>query len=193
MKLADLNPNLLYTYADYLKWQFEERVELIKGKIFELSAPNSMHQEISGYIYLSIGNYLKGKPCKVFSAPYDVRIPRKTKDDKDVITVLQPDICVVCDKSKRDLRGCFGAPDIVVEITSPSNNVNELKNKYEIYEEAGVKEYWVVLPEPKTFLVYTLVEGKYHASRLMVAGDVFQSSVLEGYSLNLKDMFDSLD
>lgn len=193
MKLADLNPNLLYTYADYLKWQFEERVELIKGKIFAMSGPNRAHQEISSYLHLEIGNYLKGKDCKVYSAPFDVRLPRKSKEDKDIVTVVQPDLCVICDRSILDFKGCLGAPDIVVEITSPSNNITELKNKYDIYEEAGVKEYWIVSPQDNYLMVYTLINGKYHASRLMVAGDVFHSSVLEGFSLNLKDMFDSLD
>ena len=193
MKLADLNPNLLYTYADYLKWQFEERVELIRGKIFAMSGPNRAHQEISSYLHLEIGNYLKGKDCKVYSAPFDVRLPRKSKEDKDIVTVVQPDLCVICDRSILDFKGCLGAPDIVVEITSPSNNITELKNKYDIYEEAGVKEYWIVSPQDNYLMVYTLINGKYHASRLMVAGDVFHSSVLEGFSLNLKDMFDSLD
>ena len=193
MKLADLNPNLLYTYADYLKWQFEERVELIKGKIFAMSGPNRAHQEISSYLHLELGIYLKGKDCKVYSAPFDVRLPRKSKEDKDIITVVQPDLCVICDRSILDFKGCLGAPDIVVEITSPSNNITELKNKYDIYEDAGVKEYWVVSPQDNYLMAYTLIDGKYHASRLMVAGDVFQSSVLEGFSLNLKDMFDSLD
>jgi ribosomal protein S21 len=186
MKLADLDVNKLYTYFDYLKWTFEERVELIKGRIFEMSAPSSMHQEISSYLNIAIGNYLKGKECKVFAAPYDVRIPRKTIDDKMITTVLQPDICVVCDKSKRDPRGCIGAPDIIIEILSPGNYEKELKNKYDIYEEAGVKEYWVVIPMVKSFVVHTLKDGKYQASRHMLAGDVVTSSVLPGFSLDIK-------
>lgn len=193
MKLADLNINLAYTYADYLKWTFQERVELIKGKIFEMSAPSRVHQKISGIIYLAIGNYLKGKKCDVYAAPFDVRLPRKSKDDKDIITVVQPDLCVICDKSILDAKGCLGAPDIVVEILSPSNNVTELKNKYEIYQEAAIKEYWVVSPQDKTFLIYTLQNGAYQPSRLMVAGDIVTSSVLEGFSLDLKEMFDNLD
>ncbi len=107
--------------------------------------------------------------------------------------MVQPDICVVCDKSKRDFKGCLGAPDLVVEILSPSNNTVELKNKYELYEEAGVKEYWVVLPQEQAFMVYTLQAGKYQASRLMVPGDVVSSTVLSGFSLDLAEMFGSLD
>ncbi|MBC7553227.1 MAG: Uma2 family endonuclease [Taibaiella sp.] len=193
MTLEELDLSKIYSYADYLKWQFEERVELIKGKIFKMSRPDRMHQEISGYLFLAIGNYLKGKQCNVYSAPFDVRLPRKSKDDNDIITVVQPDISVICNKSILDFKGCLGAPDIVVEILSPSNNVVELKNKYEIYEEAGIKEYWVVSPQDKTFLVYTLVNGRYVPSRLMVAGNVVHSAVLEGFSLDLQDMFDHLD
>ncbi|MES2703353.1 MAG: Uma2 family endonuclease [Bacteroidota bacterium] len=194
MKLADLDLNKLYTYADYLKWTFEERVELIKGQIFEMNpGPDRMHQELSGYMHIAIYNFLAGKQCKVYSAPFDVRIPRKSKDDKDIITVLQPDLCVVCDKSILDNRGCLGAPDIVVEILSPGNNTTELKNKYDIYQEAGVKEYWVVSPQDKTFLMYTLKDGQYVPSRLMVSGHIATSSVLEGFSIDLTDLFDSMD
>jgi Uma2 family endonuclease len=194
MQLADLDVNKVYTYADYLKWAFDERVELIKGKIFPMSpAPNRRHQEHSSYIHIAIGAFLKNQKCKVYSAPFDVRIPRKSKDDKDIITVLQPDICVVCDPAKLDDRGCIGAPDLVVEILSPSNNKKELKYKYEIYEEAGVKEYWVVFPPEKNILIYKLIDGKYVASPFLYAGDQAISSALEGFSLDLKDMFDSMD
>ena len=133
MQLADLDINKIYTYADYYKWKFEERVELIKGKIFEMSpAPNRLHQEIAGKLYLRLGTFLYNNPCKVYIAPFDVRLPRKSKNDKDITTVLQPDLCVICDPSKLDVRGCIGAPDIVVEVLSPSNNKKELKNKYEV-------------------------------------------------------------
>ncbi len=190
MKLADLDINKVYTYADYYKWKFEERVELIKGRIFKMSpAPNSMHQEVVGNIYLKLGNFLYRNPCKVYVAPYDVRLPRKSKDDKDIFTVIQPDLCVICDPAKRDARGCIGAPDIVVEVLSPSNNKKELKNKYEVYEEAGVKEYWVVFPPEKTMLIYMLIEGKYVPSRLMVSGDVVTSSILPGFSMELSEVF----
>ena len=192
MELASLDLNSSYTYADYLKWNFKERVELIKGKLFKMSpAPNRMHQGLSGYLYYELYNYLKGSKCKAYSAPFDVRLPGKSKEDKDIVTVLQPDICVICDQSKLDYRGCIGAPDIVVEILSPGNNAVELKNKYDVYEQAGVTEYWVVSPQDKTFLVYTLQNGKYVPSRLMVAGDVVNSTALAGFSIDLTDLFES--
>lgn len=193
MTLADLELNKLYSYADYLKWHFEERVELIKGRVFKMSpAPSRLHQRVSGEIYGRLWSFLRGNNCQVFAAPFDVRLPRKSKDDKDIITVLQPDICVVCDGSKLDDRGCIGAPDIVVEILSPGNNAKELKNKYEVYEESGVKEYWIVSPQDNTFIIYTLIDGKYDASRLMVAGDVITSSALPGFSLDLTELFEEL-
>lgn len=181
-----------YTYADYLKWTIEERLELIKGKIYALAAPSRSHQNITGKVFLQIGSFLqRRKPCNVYVAPFDVRLPRKSKDDRDIITVLQPDICVICDPSKLDDRGCIGAPDIVVEILSPSNNKKELKNKYEVYEESGVLEYWVVSPQDKTFLAYILDEsGKYQPTRLMVGGDIYSTPVLEGFELDLEVVFE---
>lgn len=193
MELAELNPNLIYTYADYLKWTFQERVELLKGKIYAMSAPSREHQDLSSFIQGELYDYLKGKNCKVYAAPFDVRIPRKLKEDTDIITVLQPDICVICNKSILDAKGCLGAPDIVVEILSPSDSVTELSNKYDIYLEAGVKEYWVVSPQNKTFLMYTLQDGKYMPSRLMVAGHTATSTVLNGFSLDLTALFNSMD
>jgi len=190
MKLADLDLNKVYTYADYFKWQFEERVELIKGRIFQISpAPNMWHQRLSGDIYGQLWSFLRGNKCSVFSAPFDVRLPRKSQEDKDIVTVLQPDICVIRDEAKLDKRGCIGAPDIVVEILSPGNNAKELKNKYEVYEEAGVKEYWIVSPQDNTFVVYTLVDKHYVPSRIMVTGDVVKSTVLDGFSLDLTELF----
>ncbi|BAU52793.1 Uma2 family endonuclease [Mucilaginibacter gotjawali] len=192
MQLSDLDFSKTYTYADYFKWQFDERLELIKGKIFTMSpAPSRSHQEISLAITLKIGNYLKGKPCKVYTAPFDVRLPRSSKEDNAIITVVQPDICVVCDLSKLDDRGCIGAPDIVVEILSPGNNKKELRNKYEVYEEAGVKEYWIIHPSERTFLKYTLDDkGLFQPSRLLIAGDELTSNVLPGFSMDINEIFE---
>ncbi len=194
MKLADLDINKVYSYADYFKWKFEERVELIRGYIFKMSpAPNRRHQRISMFMGNALYNFLHGKKCEVYTAPFDVRLPRKSTDDKEIITVVQPDICVICDPSKLDKRGCLGAPDIVVEILSPGNNTKELKNKYEVYEEAGIKEYWVVSPQDNTFVAYTLTNGRYQPSRIMVAGDVVTSTVLEGFSLDLTELFGDME
>ncbi len=185
----------LYSYADYLKWTIDERLELIKGKIFRMSpAPNNRHQYISNNLSGELNYYLKNKKCLLYAAPFDVRLPKKSKKNEDIFTVLQPDLCVVCDHSKLDFAGCIGAPDIVVEILSPSNNKKELKNKYQVYEEHGVKEYWVVSPQDKTFLSYILnAEGKFIPTRLMVGGDIYMTDILPGFELNLEDVFGTME
>ena len=136
---------------------------------------------------------MRKKPCKVFIAPFDVRLVRKSSDDKDIITVLQPDVCVICDVSKIDKKGCLGAPDIVVEVLSPGNSSKELKNKYEVYEEAGVKEYWIVSPQNQTFLIYTLLDGKFQLSPVKTVGDIVNSTVLAGFSIDLEELFSEID
>ena len=194
MQLADLDLNKLYTYADYYKWQFEERVELIKGKIFKMSpAPNPYHQVLAGDIHTLLNVFLRKKPCRPFMAPFDVRLVRKSTIDADVVNVLQPDICVVCDPKKIDRRGCIGAPDIVVEVLSPGNSVKELKYKYEVYEEAGVKEYWVVSPQNQTFLIYVLIDDKFQQLPIKTPGDIVTSSVLTGFTIDLTDLFGNID
>ncbi|MES2702367.1 MAG: Uma2 family endonuclease [Bacteroidota bacterium] len=193
MELASLDINKVYTYADYLKWDFKERVELIKGRLFKMSpAPSSRHQQVSMRISNAICNYLDGKPCEVYAAPFDVRLPRKSKDDRDIVTVVQPDICVICDISKIDSKGCLGAPDIVIEILSPGNSKTELNNKFEIYEEAGVKEYWIVFPHDNTFIVYTMTDGKYISSRPMTEGTIVTSSVLPGLIIDVAKLFSKI-
>jgi Uma2 family endonuclease len=190
MQLADLDINETYTYADYLKWTFDERLELIKGKIFNMSpAPGSIHQFISGIIFNELYNYLKNKPCNVMCAPFDVRLIRRSGDDKDITTVVQPDVCVICNPEKIDERGCLGAPDIIVEILSPGNNKKELQNKYEVYEEAGVLEYWIIQPVEKTFLKYTLTNGSFLPSRLLTIGDAVTTPILPGFTLSLDELF----
>ncbi len=191
-RLQDMDLNQHYTYADYFKWKFEERVELIKGKIFRMSpAPLSEHQYISQELAGAFWQFLKGKQCRVYSAPFDVRLPTKSVNDEDIVTVVQPDISVICDLAKIDKRGCLGAPDLVVEILSPSNSEKELKTKYDLYEESGVREYWVVSPGDKTLLKYVLdmSTGKYTASRALVISDTATSIVLPGFAVALKDVF----
>lgn len=182
-----------YTYADYLTWQMEEMVELIKGKIFkQAAAPRVNHQRVAGIVFSAFFNFLKGKQCEAFIAPFDVRLPVKSKKHEDINTVVQPDICVICDPAKIDELGCVGAPDLVVEILSPGNNKKELQNKYEVYEESGVKEYWVIHPNECTLVIYTLVEGKYSTSRILTMGDIVKSKAIEGFELDLTEVFENL-
>ncbi|GAA0878633.1 Uma2 family endonuclease [Algoriphagus jejuensis] len=178
-----------YSYADYLRWDFEEIVELIKGKVFrKAAAPSRRHQEVSVNLTSKIWGFLNGHPCKVYPAPFDVRFSRNPEFAK-IDSVVQPDISVICDPSKLDDRGCFGAPDLIVEIISPGNSRVELQNKYDLYEEFGVREYWIVHPTDCTLLIYTLVEGRFQPSRLFTSGDRVTSTVLPGFSLDLEEIF----
>lgn len=155
-----------FTYADYLTWNFKERIELIKGRIFKMSpAPSTTHQKISRNICNSITNYLNNKLCQCLYAPVDVRLKgkpfrNKKRRDDQVNTVVQPDIIVVCDPEKlKDERSIDGAPEFVVEILSPGNTKTETKYKLDLYEENGVQEYWVVYPEYKQVAVFLLNEN----------------------------------
>ena len=182
-----------YTYADYLTWQMDEMVELIKGKIFkQAAAPRRIHQEVSLKISTKLYNYLEKQSCKVYAAPFDVRLPVKSKKNEDINTVVQPDICVICDPEKLDELGCVGAPDLIVEILSPGNNKKELQNKYEVYEESGVKEYWVIHPNECTLVVYTLNNGKYVSSKLFTHGERVSSQAVAGFVLDLEEVFDGM-
>jgi Uma2 family endonuclease len=184
--------NYGYTYADYLKWKIDERIELFRGRILKLSAPNLSHQNISGNLYFHIRSFLSDKKCKVFAAPFDVRLPvQNRKRDDEVTTVVQPDLCVICDLEKLDARGCCGAPDLCVEILSPGNSRKEVQLKFEIYEEAGVLEYWIVNPEEQNLLIYTLTNGKYIGSKPYAPGEVVTSTVLPGLQINLEDIFEN--
>jgi Uma2 family endonuclease len=193
LAFEDIDLSLTYSYANYLNWFFDDRVELIKGKVSKMSpAPSTLHQEISANIFSVIHNHLKGRSCKVFYAPFDVRFPKESKADNDILTVLQPDICVICDPKKIDTKGCIGAPDIVIEILSPGNNKMELLHKYGVYEEFGVKEYWVVSPGDKTLLKYTLdKEGRYQPSKLFTLSEKVYSEVLTGFELDLDAVFEN--
>lgn len=189
--LNEVDFSATYSYADYMRFEFEERLELIKGYIFKMSpAPSRIHQGILANIFVPIYNILKGKPCHVYCAPFDVRLAKKSVDDKEVFTVVQPDIAVICDQSKLDKRGCIGAPDILVEILSPGNNKKELVNKYEVYEEAGVKEYWIVSPSEKTFFRYILDDkGKFQPTKLLTEGEEVTTTIIPGFKLMLDEVF----
>ncbi|RDC56489.1 Uma2 family endonuclease [Pedobacter chinensis] len=191
----EIDVSLTYSYANYLNWLFPERVELIKGKIFKMSpAPSSVHQEITGNIFVKLANFLKKQPCKVYISPFDVRFPKESNSDKAIFTVLQPDICVICDRNKIDARGCIGAPDLVVEVLSPGNTKIELLHKYQVYEEFGVKEYWVVSQSDQSILIYTLNDsGKFQPSKLFTLSEKVTSSVLPGFELVLDDVFEDLE
>jgi Uma2 family endonuclease len=161
----NLNPSKRYTYADYLTWFDETRRELINGFMHLMSAPNEIHARLSHVISWSLETFVrqrKGK-CRIYHAPFDVRFPKnnETADDQ-VVNVVQPDICVVCDPSKIDKRGCIGAPDLIVEVLSPSTAKIDWEKKFDLYETSGVREYWIVNPNAKTVhVVLVQSDGKY--------------------------------
>ncbi len=159
-QLSQLDLNGTYTYADYLTWQFDEALELIKGKIMLMSpAPNVNHQRISIRLGAILYNFLKQKSCQPFAAPFDVRLYDKNKSrvaDQDIYTVVQPDLCVICDSNKLDAQGCLGSPDWIIEILSKGNSKKEMQIKYELYQENGVMEYWLVYPVEQSVYQFVL-------------------------------------
>lgn len=176
MEITNINQldlNGTYTYADYLLWKFKERVELFKGKILKMSpAPAPNHQRISQKINQKLYSFFEKTPCELFYAPFDVRLPNKTGE---ILTVVQPDLCVICDRNKIDDKGCLGAPDLVIEILSPGNSKKEMNLKFSLYEESGVSEYWVVDSSEKFILIYSLENGEYISRKPVADGEMLQS------------------
>jgi Uma2 family endonuclease len=189
-QFSDLDPEGHYTYADYLLWQFQERVELIKGRIFKMSpAPNLAHQRASQSLNFILMSYFRKHRCQVFVAPFDVRLPVKDKKGRNS-TVVQPDLFVICDESKLDEQGCNGAPDWAIEILSPGNSRFEMREKFRIYEEAGVREYWIVNPAERNVLQYILNEaGQYSGLAPATEEDQLRPHIFPDLVIDLKEVF----
>jgi Uma2 family endonuclease len=159
--ISQLDLNKRYTYADYLTWVFDERLELIKGWIYKMSpAPKRKHQAVSGNLFFEMKKYFNSCDCKVYEAPFDVRLKKNKGSDAEVDTVVQPDISVFCDLSKLDDRGAIDAPDLVVEITSDSTMKKDYNEKFNIYEENNVQEYWIVNPDLKSMELFKANNSK---------------------------------
>lgn len=182
-----------YTYADYLLWKFKERVELIKGKIFKMSpAPNSFHQEISRELTFLLGDIFRKTNCKMYIAPFDVRLInfKESTDNNKIITVIQPDLCVICDRSKIDEKGCLGAPDLIIEILSPGNSKKEMDIKFDLYQENKVLEYWIVNPSDKTILIYVLKDDIYIGLKPFIEDSKLQSPTFPKLKFAVKKAFE---
>jgi Uma2 family endonuclease len=177
-----------FTYGDYKKWEFGrgERYELIYGEAYAMAAPNAYHQTVLAELTAQFVQYFRGKPCRVYPAPYDVRLFYREDEDDD--TVVQPDLSVVCDEEKRGKEGCRGAPDLVVEILSPSNTAMEMERKFALYREAGVREYWVVDPEHKTVHSY-IFPGERISSRLFGPAGKIPAEIFSGLEVGLEPVF----
>ena len=180
-----------YTFADCLTWNEDMHVEIINGELFMMATPSSRHQEISGELFRQLANFLEGKPCKVYPAPFGVRLFEQDGDrPEDVDTVVEPDISVICDRDKVDARGCKGAPDLIVEILSPSTRRHDRLVKLDLYQRAGVREYWIVDPENRSVLVFLPDgNGSYRIREDYGSVDIARVNVLEGCFIDLKKVF----
>ena len=178
-----------YTYADYCAWPNDKRWELIDGKAYALAAPSLGHQRASGEVFRQLSNFLLGKPCQVFSAPCDVRLDADG-DDGDVV---QPDILVVCDSKKlEDGKSVVGAPDLIVEVLSPSTATHDLIRKLLLYQRSGVREYWVADIDSKLMYINVLRDGRYSGSAYSHDNAAVPVEVLDGCTINLVKVFEGL-
>ncbi len=188
MPLA-IDRNELYSYADYLSWDDDQRWELIEGVPYLMTpAPLEKHQAVSGVLYGELYQYFKDKPCSVYHAPFDVRF-NKDKDDSKIDTVVQPDIAVICNKNKIDRRGAVGAPDLIMEILSPSTSHRDQSIKYNLYEKQGVREYWIVDPGNRFIQVSTLENDSYADAGLYEENQIARSVIFPDFSIPLDLVF----
>jgi Uma2 family endonuclease len=183
-----------YTYADYLQFKMDDMVEVIRGKLFRMSpSPRTDHQKIVISISSVIYQFLKNRNCKVFSAPVDVILPVQNKRRNTATTVVQPDICVVCNPDYIEDAGIFGPPDWIVEILSPHTRKKDLQLKYEVYQEAGVKEYWIVMPFEKLVEVFVLdADGLYRRIQTYTEEDSLSPYTLPDLIIDLQEVFEDV-
>ena len=179
-----------YSYADLLEWDEDVRYELYNGLPVALASPSSIHQMVSGDLFSQFYIYLKDKGCQVFSAPLDVRLfEKKGESPENVSTVVQPDLMIVCDRNKIDRHGVCGAPDLVVEITSNSTHRIDRLTKFNLYQRAGVREFWIVDPSTRIVSVYTLKDGAYHTAAVYSSDTIIPVHVLAGCEIDLSTVF----
>ena len=149
-----------YNYGDYVRWQGDDRWELIDGEAYCMSpAPSRIHQALVIELGAQILNFFRGAKCQVYVAPFDVRLPRGDEPDSEVDTVVQPDVAVICDPAKLDDAGCRGAPDWLIEVISPSTSVRDQVQKRDLYERHGVREYWTIDPAERLLTIYSRQSG----------------------------------
>lgn len=180
-----------YTYHDYRNWPDDERWELIDGVAYAMGSPTPTHQAISAELTRQFGNFLHGKLCRLFPAPLDVLFPRLSEQDEDdVDTVVQPDLLVVCDPAKIKQGFIWGAPDLVAEILSPSTSRKDLREKYDLYQRSGVKEYWVIDPPGRWVQQYVLgADGQYAPEVTWEKVGTLVSPTLAGLELDIASIW----
>lgn len=192
--ISQLDLSKKYTYADYLTWQIDEFVELIGGKVRRMSpTPRVIHQRLSTRLVGKIYAHLAHSSCEVFHAPFDVRLTKASANgDAQITTVVQPDICVVCDLSKLDDRGSLGAPEWIIEILSPGNLARDTKEKFDLYEENEVSEYWIVSPGDKSVTVYVLQDGRYQVRGEFYTPGPIPVQTLPEFSIEWDEVFEGV-
>lgn len=193
-ELSQLDLNQTYSYADYLTWRLRDAVELIKGKIMLMSpAPNVSHQRIERNLIIDIGTHLKNKRCQVFPAPFDVRLYDRKKSilkNQEIFTVVQPDLCVICNPELLDKQGCNGAPDWIIEILSKGTAKRDTQIKYQLYQESGVREYWQVFPEAQAVYQFVLDDnGQYQLKNMYAEDDKAVPSLFPDLAIDLAELF----
>jgi len=182
--------NRRYTFADVLTWDEKDRIEIVDGEAVMMAPPTRVHQEISGELFGQLRDYLQGKKCRVYAAPFGVRLFEQDGDDpEDVDTMVEPDISVICDSSKLDDMGCKGAPDLVIEVLSPSTRRYDRMTKFGLYQRAGVRELWFVDPETKDVQTFVLDGGRYFVKDYGTAEDKLKVEVLEDCVIDLSTVF----
>lgn len=181
--MALARPNI-FTEDDYYRLPENVRTELISGQFYDMSAPSRIHQEILNYLSTEINIYIRSKngPCKIYPAPFAVKL-----FEEDKTTVVEPDISVICDQSKLTDRGCTGAPDWIIEITSPSNPAHDYIRKLNLYLDAGVREYWIVNPIKQTIIVYHLAEPDFEMD-IYSFQDKIKASIYEDLWIDFKEL-----
>lgn len=178
-----------YTYRDYLTWPDDFRCELIDGKIYLMTpAPLLAHQDVAGEIFTQAKLALRGKSCRAFIAPVDVRLPSHAEVDENTDVVVQPDVFVVCDVGKLDRRGVRGAPDWVVEVLSPSTAGKDQIEKRRIYERHGVLEYWLVHPTDRILTIYRLINGEFGKPDIYPLEGQTPVAVLPGVTIDWNEL-----
>ena len=180
-----------YTYADILSWDEDVRAEIINGELYMMSPPLRIHQDISVALEGQILDFLRDKSCKMYHAPFGVRLFEQENDTPDKVdTVVEPDIVVVCDQNKLDKYGCKGAPDLIIEILSPSTARRDRFVKLNLYNSAKVREYWIV--DPFNYTVEVLLpdeNGRLMVSAVYTREDTAPVTVLPGCMIDLTSVF----
>lgn len=185
-RFEDLDLSRQYTYADYLTWKFEERVELLRGWVAQMAAaPNRFHQRVATNFATTVLSQID-RPCQGYIAPFDVRLRRTDGGE----SVVQPDVCVICDPTKLTQQGCDGAPDWVIEVLSPGNSKREMRDKYALYEESGVREYWIIDPTHGSVSAYVLEDGRFaHRPPMFEDDEQLSSGVFPEVKLSGEALF----